>query len=163
MSQVYSSNTPIEVLCSLFADRTQKIRADLEFIAGHDARLIGQRAASRGRVATEGCDERAGAKRRYPFSAAGAHQRSNPSARGERRAAHRRPRRNAPGAVQRKAAMGGPMSPVSYTVHSRDERREQGRACGSTTPSAASLARSDAPLIGERAATRGRVANGRWR
>jgi hypothetical protein len=37
------------------------------FVAGHDAPLIGERAARRGRRATEGGDERGGLKRRYPF------------------------------------------------------------------------------------------------
>jgi hypothetical protein len=36
--------------------------------AGNDAPLIGERAATRGRMATEGGDERAGVKRRHQFS-----------------------------------------------------------------------------------------------
>ena len=40
MSQIDSANTPIEVLRSLFADRTQKIRADLEqFVRGIKVRI----------------------------------------------------------------------------------------------------------------------------
>ena len=35
------------------------------FVAHHDAPLIAERAATRGRSAPEGGDERAGAKRRY--------------------------------------------------------------------------------------------------
>jgi hypothetical protein len=34
----------------------------------YDAPLIGERAATRGRIATEGGDEQAGARRRYPFA-----------------------------------------------------------------------------------------------
>ena len=38
------------------------------FVAANDAPLIDERAATRGRSATEGGDERAGAKARYPFA-----------------------------------------------------------------------------------------------
>jgi len=38
------------------------------FLAHHDAPLSGERAATRGRTATEGGDERGGAKRSYPFA-----------------------------------------------------------------------------------------------
>jgi hypothetical protein len=36
--------------------------------AGNDAPLIAERAATRGRSETEGGDEQAGVKRRYPFA-----------------------------------------------------------------------------------------------
>ena len=45
----------------LFRARTRRLRRH------HDAPLIDQRAATRGRRATEGGDGRAGVKRRYPF------------------------------------------------------------------------------------------------
>jgi len=38
------------------------------FVAGHGAPLISERAATRGRIATAGGDELAGAKRRYPWA-----------------------------------------------------------------------------------------------
>src|ERR1035438_6882687 len=39
-------------------------------VAGNEALLIDERAATRGRSATEGGDENAGVKRRYPFDRA---------------------------------------------------------------------------------------------
>jgi hypothetical protein len=38
------------------------------FVAGNDAPLVGERAATRGRSATEGGDERGGVKDRSPFA-----------------------------------------------------------------------------------------------
>jgi len=37
-------------------------------VAAHDTPLIGERAATRGRIATEGVDEHSLVKRRYPFA-----------------------------------------------------------------------------------------------
>ena len=105
--------------------------------ARNNASLTGDRAATRGRIATEGGDERAGATRRYPFAL-------KPGCRSaRRRRISERPRRT---------TRPGTRTLVDGHATRGDYMRFVFRKA------AATIVRDDAPLIGERAAMRRRIA-----
>jgi hypothetical protein len=119
------------------------------FVAGNDAPLISERAATRGRIATEGGDAHAHVRRtssvRAPASRTGPHG-------GNRRRPLDRVKR-----VGTLALLAAAVASANVTQrNARGERRDQGRARSSMTHSYAFVAHYDAPPIDERAATRRR-------
>jgi hypothetical protein len=136
--------------------------------AGNDAALHRRAGATRGCIARDGCDEAASVKGalsvRAPASrTAGTLTRWRQLRRRPRRAAHWRTRRKArsiatEGGDERAGVKRTPPAPtfgLRQNRNARGERRDQGRAHSSMTHSVASVAGSDATLIGDRHATRG--------